>query len=110
MQLDVCAKYRVAPVEVSPSEKLGVAENVKTGLLPINGMRIEPGKDTCGWYIWAGKELSQAADFFLPLHAAHLGGWCQEAIPFLLLPPGWRFLIADNHIDVWFDEALVTRL
>lgn len=109
LQLDVCAKYRVAPVNVSQNEKLGIAENVKSGEMPINGMRIEPGSDSCGWYIWAGREMSQAPDFFVPLHVAHLETWCQTALPFLLLPPGWRFLIADGHVDVWFDPALASK-
>jgi hypothetical protein len=26
---------------------------------------------------------------------------------YLALPPGWRFLIATNHEDVWFDAALL---
>jgi hypothetical protein len=27
--------------------------------------------------------------------------------PYLALPPGWRFLIAPDYEDVWFDESLL---
>jgi hypothetical protein len=106
LQLDVCAKYQVVPVDVAPTEKLGIARNVRTGELPINGLRLKPEGGTCGWYIWAGGEMSSDADFFVPLHAGHLPSWCELALPFLLLPPGWRFLVAGNHVDVWFDAEL----
>jgi hypothetical protein len=32
-----------------------------------------------------------------------LKDWCPTAIPFLLLPPGWRFQVAPKYEDVWFD-------
>lgn len=109
LQLDLCARHGVAPVEVGPNEKIGIAENVRSDLLPINGMRVEPEEGTSGWYIWAGKEPSEDPAFFGPLHAAHLASWCQVALPFLLLPPGWRFLVAGNHVDVWFDGQLLAK-
>jgi hypothetical protein len=27
-------------------------------------------------------------------------------MPYLSLPPGWRFLIAPGHEDVWEDQSL----
>lgn len=65
-------------------------------------MRLAPEGDTTGWYLWAGGEMSQDPDFFLPLHAAHLEEWCPLVIPYLVLPPGWRFQIAPDYEDVWF--------
>lgn len=76
-------------------------------MVPINGLRHPPEGDTTGWYIWAGEELSTATDFFVPLHVVHLDEWCPGAIPYLGLPPGWRFLIADGYEDVWFDPSLL---
>ena len=76
-------------------------------MAPINGLRHPPEGDTTGWYIWAGENLSADADFFVPLCVVHLDEWCPEAIPYLGLPPGWRFLIADGHEDVWFDPSLL---
>ena len=28
-----------------------------------------------------------------------------EVLPYLGLAPGWRFLLAPGHVDVWFDPA-----
>lgn len=86
------------------SEKVGIARNVRSGLLPINGIRIRPEHGTTGWYIWAGEEMSEAADFFEPLHVAHLEEWCPLVLPYLELPAGWRFQVAPGYEDIWFDE------
>lgn len=71
-QLQVCKEQNVSPVEVDPAQKVGIAMNVKSGILPINGVRHLPEHGTCGWYIWAG-EMSEDPDFFVPLHAAQSG-------------------------------------
>jgi hypothetical protein len=105
--LELCAKHKVVPVEVGPDEKVGLAKNVRTATLPLNGMRIEAGLGTCGWYFWSGATLSQAPDFFEPVHVHHLEAVCAPVLPFLLLPPGWRFLLAGVHVDVWFDPELM---
>ena len=101
-QLAVCEEHHVSPLEVRPEQKVGVARNLRSGLLPINGVRHLPEHGTCGWYIWAG-EMSDDPDFFVPVHVAHLPDWCLAAMPFLLLPTGWRFLLADDYADIWFD-------
>jgi hypothetical protein len=67
-----------------------------------------PEGDTTGWYLWSG-ELSQSDDFFEPLHVKHLNERCPEVTPYLGLPAGWRFLLAPNHEDIWYDEALLRR-
>jgi hypothetical protein len=103
----VCERFRVEWVDSPPGMKLGVARNVRSGLAPFNGLRHPPQGDTTGWYLWAGEELSQASDFFVPLHVEHLADWCPAAIPYLGLRPGWRFLIAPGHEDVWFDDSLL---
>ena len=76
-------------------------------MFPINGLRHPPEGDTTGWYIWAGEELSEDPDFFVPLHFEHLAEWCPGVTKFLALPPGWRFLTAPDHEDVWFDVSLL---
>jgi hypothetical protein len=76
-------------------------------MMPINGLRHPPEGDTTGWYLWAGEELGADEGFFAPLCMAHLDEWCAPAIPYLGLPPGWRFLIADGYEDVWFDPSLL---
>ena len=70
-------------------------------------MRHPPTGDTTGWYIWAGEELLDDADFFEPAHLSHLAGWRPEALAYLALPPGWRFLLAPDQEEVWEDETLL---
>ena len=46
--------------------------------------------------------------FFAPLHTSHLVEKCPSAIPFLGLPPGYRFLLGEKaYEDVWFDAELL---
>jgi hypothetical protein len=106
-QREVCQRYG-SPFVASPGGlKVGISENAKRDIAPLNGLRHKPEGDTTGWYIWRGEELSQAPDFFVPLHVAHLDTWCVEALPFLGLAPGWRFLKAGDCVDVWFDNTLL---
>ena len=106
-QKEICRKYSVAHYPAPPTLKVGIALNVLSGLLPLNGLRHPPAGDTTGWYIWAGEELSTDPDFFEPLHVAHLSDWCPVVQKYLGLPPGWRFLIAGDHEDVWYDRSLL---
>lgn len=106
-QAEVAARYAVQPVPPAASDKLGVALNVRTELVPLNGLRHRPENRTSGWYLWAGEVFDDDADFFKPIHHAHLVDWCPAALPYLALPPGWRFLIAPGYEDVWFDEHLL---
>jgi hypothetical protein len=108
-QKELCKRYG-APYWPSPDFlKVGIALNVRNGLQPINGLRHPVTKDTTGWYIWAGHDLSPGPDFFKPLHVEHLAEWCPIALRYLGLPPGWRFLVAPDHEDVWFDASLLNR-
>ncbi len=107
-QYVTCQRFNVTCVPCPPDCKVGVARNVRDdGLWPLNGLRHAPEGDTTGWYIWAGERLSQALNFFVPLHVKHLGQWCPQVLPYLGLPPGWRFLIAPDHEDVWNDMSLL---
>lgn len=107
LQKELCKKHE-AEFRSSPNDlKVGIATNVREGIVPINGLRHPPEADTTGWYIYAGEELSDDPDFFKPLHVEHLDNWCPQIKKYLGLPPGWRFLIAGEYEDVWFDEALL---
>ena len=90
-----------------PGEKLGISRNTRDGVSPLNGLRHRPAGDTCGWYIWAGEQLSEEDDFFVPLHVEELSAWSPAAVDYLGLPPGWRFLIAPDYEDVWYDPTLL---
>lgn len=76
-------------------------------LLPLNALRHPAEGRASGWFIWAGEELSDAADFFVPLHVSHVMDHCPGIVPYLLLPAGWRVLIAPDYEDVWFDQSLI---
>jgi hypothetical protein len=102
-----CRKYNVAYVPAPRDLRVGISRNVRDGILPINGLRHPPAGDTTGWYIWAGGEPSDRPDFFVSLHVEHLKEWCPDAIRFLGLPPGWRFLVGEEHEDVWEDPSLL---
>ena len=92
-QAAVCTRFNVGASAVEPGQVVGIARNVLSGPVPLNGLRHEPEGGTSGWYIWAGEELSDDPGFFAPLHVEHLAQWCPAAIPYLALPPGWRFLV-----------------
>ena len=106
-QQDLCQRYGTEFVPSPSHLKVGIARNVRDGILPINGLRHPAAGDSTGWYIWAGEELSDDPEFFLPLHVEHLGDWCPEVFRFLGLPPGWRFLMAGEYEDVWEDSSLL---
>jgi hypothetical protein len=108
-QKTVCSRHGVLPEPPGGDEKVGIALGT-LGRVPLNGLRHASEGDTCGWYIWAGEgEPSDADDFFQPLHVHHLWERCPEVLPYLALPPGWRFLIAPGYEDVWYDPALLER-
>ena len=106
-QKTLCKHYKTSYCPSPDNLKVGIALNVRNGITPINGLRHPQEGDTTGWYIWAGEELSNDSDFFKPLHVEHLADWCPEIRKYLGLPPGWRFLIAGDHEDVWYDESLL---
>lgn len=85
----------------------GITPDFGSGLAPINGLRHRPEGSTTGWFLWAGEEFPLADDAFQPLHLAHLSTRCPEALPYLSLEPGWRFLIAPGYVDVWSDPSLL---
>jgi hypothetical protein len=106
-QQEICKAHGVAWVEAPPNLKVGLARNVRSSLRPLNGLRHPPEGDTTGWYIWAGGELSTDPDFFEPFHVVHLAEVCPQVLGLLGLPPGWRFLVDGDHLDVWSDPALL---
>ncbi|MGH7025251.1 MAG: immunity protein Imm33 domain-containing protein [Caulobacteraceae bacterium] len=106
-QKGICQRFGVEFFPSPPDLVAGVAENVCSGALPLNGLRHPPAGQTTGWYLWAGVDFSDADDFFAPWHVEHLQSYRPAVLPYLGLPPGWRFLLADGHEDVWFDPGLL---
>jgi hypothetical protein len=107
VQSAVCARFDVVPCPAPGHLKVGISRSVRAGAQPLHGLRIPPEGDTTGWFIWAG-DWSDGPYFLEPLCTAHLPEVCVQAVPYLQLPPGWRFLVAPGYEDVWFDEALLT--
>ncbi|WP_250526578.1 hypothetical protein [Caballeronia sp. GAWG2-1] len=108
-QRKMCVKFNAAYFGCDLSLKVGIYRNVKDGLRPLNGLRLQPEGGTCGWYIWAGDKFSDAPDFFVPLHATHIEDWAPLIIPYLGLPPGWRFIVTEHYDDVWEDPHLLAK-
>jgi hypothetical protein len=102
----VCRAHDVSPDTPAPTQMAGVAL-ATLSRLPLNGLRHAAEAGTCGWYIWGGTDFPEDSEFFQPVHVAHLGDHCPAALPFLALPPGWRFLVADEYVDVWQDSKLL---
>jgi hypothetical protein len=73
----------------------------------MNGLRHPPIGETSGWYIWCGGIFSDAPDFFVPLHTYHLYDDHPQIVDLLGLPPGYRFLVAEGILDVWYDASLL---
>lgn len=106
-QRRLCERFGAEFLNAPADLKVGISRTVLEGQLPLNGLRHPPQGDTTGWYIWGGEAYSDAADFFVPLHVAHLDKWSPLLMKYLGLAPGWRFLVAGDHEDVWYDEALL---
>ena len=105
-QRETCRRFGAEFVPTESDCKLGIALQTLSNL-PIHGLRRIGVGDTCGWYVWAGVEMSEESEFFQPLHVVHLGEHCPTIIPYLGLVPGWRFLLKPDHEDVWFDASIV---
>lgn len=105
-QIATCERYGAKYSPTPLDSKVGFAIHTQERA-PINGLRHPPAGDTNGWYIWGGKELSNEPDFFAPLHTQHLLNRRPEVVKYLGLPPGYRFLIAGDYVDVWFDPTLL---
>lgn len=105
-QKEICQKYNSDYILPIPKTKVGIALDT-LDKEPLNALRHPAKADTCGWYIWGGEELSEAPDFFQPLHVEHLSEWCPAIEPYLGLAPGWRVLLAADYEDVWYDDTLL---
>ncbi|WP_120632925.1 hypothetical protein [Ruegeria sp. EL01] len=105
LQKEVCNEFNADVCEVFLGDKVGISQSAMDGVLPLNGLRHPYTSGTTGWYLWGGEELSDAADFFRPLHVGHLQEFCKLSLKYLLLPPGWRFLTNGSYEDIWFDPS-----
>lgn len=107
-QKSLCKKIGVDFVLANIELRIGLADNVLTDSIPINGLRHPIEGIGTGWFIWSGETFSTDADFFKPHCIEHLINLKPEIIKYLGLPPGYRFLIDNKgYEDIWFDENLL---
>jgi hypothetical protein len=107
IQKEICLNFGADYLRCDDQVKVGISRNFDPRQFPINGLRHPPEGDTTGWYIWSGEKFSEEPDFFVPLHANHLSDRCPEIVKYLGLGPGWRFLVAPDQEDIWFDPNLL---
>jgi hypothetical protein len=103
----VADRFQIAPSPVDLEHIIGLSRAARGGVFPLNGLRHPPVGETSGWYVWSGQILEPDPDFFESHHLSHLEALCPEVVPYLELPPGWRFLIAPGYEDVWYDGSLL---
>jgi hypothetical protein len=106
LQQNFCRERGTEFLAAPPESRLGFAL-LTDGQMPINGLRHPPQGDTCGWYIWCGEAYEEASDFFAPLHTQHVYENHPEIGRVLGLAPGYRFLMAHDYLDVWYDASLL---
>ncbi|RUT68555.1 hypothetical protein D0817_20740 [Flavobacterium cupreum] len=110
-QQRICKKYgfefEACDLYLKVVISLDIKEKSKT--MPIHALRHRAEGGTTGWYIWAG-EYSEDDDFFKPMHAIHLEEFFPIVLPYLGLPSGTRFLIAEdgNYVDIWEDLSILS--
>jgi hypothetical protein len=106
VQMVFCAEMKV-DFEAAPTDWVSGFASQTKGLKPLNGLRHPATPGTTGWYLWCGEESSEAKDFYQPTHTEHLYQDYPMVAKFLGLPAGYRFLVTEDHFDVWFDPALL---
>lgn len=107
MQRRICRAYGAKYFPPLLGSKVGIALQTMD-FSPIHAVRLLPTETTCGWYIYAGDEWSEDPNYYQPLCVEHMEKHCPVALPFLALPPGWRFLTdGKGKLDAWFAEELL---
>lgn len=96
----VCEQYGSAYRAVNDQDVIAIAVQSLTEE-SIVGIRNLPDSDGIAWFIYGG-ELDDADDFFQTITVKELEEVFPEALPFLALDTGYRFLIDhDEYEDVW---------
>lgn len=101
-QQQICARHGLPAQAPETMVALAIASLEQS---PIYGTRIDlPENGTISWFIHCGQH-ADAADFYQPLHTAHLQELLPQVLGYLALPSGAKFIIdRDGYEDVWMDE------
>ena len=105
--MELCSRFSTDFTPIDWELRIGIADDFFSDALPKNGLRHPAHGNMTGWYLWAGEALSTDEDYFRPYCARQLVDRCPEILRYLGLPSGWRFLVAPNYEDVWFDASLL---
>lgn len=100
----LCEEFDSAYIKVKEEDVVAVAKQT-LDQEPIVGLRkvAETDEKVC-WFIYGG-ELQDGADFFETMTVKELEEILPEAIPYLALETGFRFMIdRDDYEDVWKAE------
>lgn len=106
-QREICDRFGAPFTDCYPDLRIGLAPNLTAATRNLNGVRVDPCGDACGWYLWAGDEQAEPPEFYVPLRVQSVQTWAPLALPFLALPPGWRFLLRNGEVKVWKDLTLL---
>ena len=102
----VCEEFGSAYRPVKETDVVAVALHT-LNKEPIVGLRKLPDENSVSWFIYGG-ELGDGEEFFEIITVKVLEKEFPDALPYLALDTGYRFMIdADDYEDVWKegDEA-----
>lgn len=97
----VCEEFDSAYIKVKEDDLVAIATQT-LNKEPIVGLRKKPeAGETAEWYIYGG-ELEEGNDFFEIITVKQLIDVFPDAVPYLALEVGFRFMIDhDDYEDVW---------
>ena len=101
----VCEEFDSRYIKVNETDLVAIAKQT-LNKEPIVGLRKKPDADNVAWFIYGG-ELEEGEDFFDIVTVKELEDIFPDAIPYLSLEEGFRFMIdADEYEDVWKADAI----
>lgn len=101
----VCEEFDSKYIKVNETDLVAVAKQT-LNKEPIVGLRKKPDADNVSWFIYGG-ELEDGEDFFDIITVKELEEVFPDAIPYLSLEEGFRFMIdADEYEDVWKADSI----
>lgn len=97
----LCDEFDSAYVKVNGDDVVAIAVHT-LNQEPIVGIRKKPETDEkIAWFIYGG-ELGEGEDFFETMTVRELQDILPEALPYLALAEGFRFMIdREDYEDVW---------
>ena len=114
-QVSICKRFSVKPLATLDLFKVGIALNIRSGLQPVNGLRLNPKGDSSGWYIlweeldkWANdigliQNIITVKPFYLPEYSIgikDLTDECQASLDGADVGDDWS-----EEVQRWQDEG-----